>query len=121
LVPNGSCDPDWIPADPYHDHRFPEEIISQCVWLYFNFCLSLRDVELMMAFGGVQLSYETIRRWCNKFGQSYAAKLKRRRDRLGEKCHLDESLSQNQRRTTLFMESRRSAWRCDRHSRPAAT
>jgi putative transposase len=44
----------------------------------------------MMAFRGVQLSYETIRRWCNKFGQSYAAKLKRRRSPLGDKWHLDE-------------------------------
>ena len=43
-----------------------------------------------MAFRGVQLSYETIRRWCDKFGQSYATKLKRRRARLGDKWHLDE-------------------------------
>ena len=48
-------DPDWVPADPYRGHRFPEEIISQCVWMYFNFCVSFRDVELMMAFRGVQL------------------------------------------------------------------
>ena len=75
-------------ADPYRGHRFPEEIISQCVWLYFNFCLSLRDVELMMAFRGVQLSYETIRRWCDKFGKSYAAKLKGKRAKLGDKWHL---------------------------------
>jgi putative transposase len=79
-----------VPADPYRGHRFPEEIISQCVWLYFNFCVSFRDVELMMAFRGVQVSYETIRRWCDKFGQSYAAKLKRRRAKLGDEWHLDE-------------------------------
>jgi putative transposase len=42
------------------------------------------------AFRGVQLSYETIRRWCDKFGQSYAAKLKRKRTKLGDKWHLDE-------------------------------
>ena len=51
-------------ANPYRGYRFPEEIISQCVWLYFNFAVSFREVELMMAFRGVQLSYETIRRWC---------------------------------------------------------
>ncbi len=64
-----------------HLSRLPvsEEIISQCVWLYFNFAVSLREVELIMAFRGVQLSYETIRRWCDKLGASYAAKLKRRR------------------------------------------
>jgi putative transposase len=62
-----------VPANPYRGYRFPKEIISQCVWLYFNFALNLRDVELMMAFRGVQLSYETIRRWCDKFGAAYAA------------------------------------------------
>ncbi|MBV9034568.1 MAG: IS6 family transposase, partial [Acidobacteriaceae bacterium] len=75
---------------PYRSYRFPEEIISQCVWLYFTFALSLREVELRMAFRGVQLSYETIRRWCDRFGSSYAAKLKRRRPKLGDKWFLDE-------------------------------
>ena len=84
------CEAGWVPVDPYRGHRFPEEIISQCVWLYFSFCLSLRDVELMMAARGVQLSYETIRRWCDKFGQSYAAKLKRKRPKIGDKWHMDE-------------------------------
>ncbi|MEJ7609000.1 MAG: IS6 family transposase [Bryobacteraceae bacterium] len=79
-------------ADVYRGYRFPKEVISQCLWLYFNFCVSLRNVELMMASRGVQLSYETIRRWCDKFGQSYAAKLKRRRPKVGDKWHLDEVL-----------------------------
>ena len=79
-----------MPVDPYRGHRFPKEIISQYVWLYFNFCLSLRDVELMMAFRGVQLSYETIRRWCDKFGRSYADQLRRKRATPGDKWHLDE-------------------------------
>ena len=43
-----------------------------------------------MAFRGVQLSYETIRRWCDTFGVSYAAKLKRRRPKLGDRWFLDE-------------------------------
>jgi len=60
------------------------------VWLYFNFAVSLREVELMMAFRGVQLSYETIRRWCDKFGACYVAKLNRRRPKLGDKWFLDE-------------------------------
>ena len=79
-----------MPASSYRGYRFPEEVISQCVWLYFNFALSLREVELMMAFRGVQLSYETIRRWCDTFGASYAAKLKRRRPKLGDKWFLAE-------------------------------
>jgi hypothetical protein len=60
-----------VQANPYRGYRFPEEIISQCVWLYFNFAVSLRELELMMANRGVQLSYETIRRWCDTFGASY--------------------------------------------------
>jgi putative transposase len=71
--------------NPYHGYRFPKEIISQCVWLYFNFALSLRDVELMMAFRGVLLTYETVRNWCDKVGPDYAAPLKRRRPKLGDK------------------------------------
>ena len=56
----------------YHRHRFPAEIISHCVWLYFRFALSFRDVEEMLAMRGVKLSYETIREWTLKFGQAYA-------------------------------------------------
>ena len=70
--------------------RFPEEIISQCVWLYFNLAVSLREVELMMTYGGIHLSYETIRRWCDTFGATYAAKPKGRRPKLGNKWFLDE-------------------------------
>jgi hypothetical protein len=53
----------------YRGHRFPPEIISHCIWLYFRFGVSFRDVEEMMASRGVLLSYETVRRWCDKFGQ----------------------------------------------------
>ncbi len=74
----------------YKRHRFPAEIISHCVWLYFRFSLSYRDVEEMMLERGVQLSYETVRNWCDKFGQDYAKKLKRRRPQPGDKWHLDE-------------------------------
>src|SRR5258706_6493253 len=54
----------------YHRHRFPSEIISHCVWLYFRFALSFRDVEELLAMRGVSLSYETVREWCLKFGQT---------------------------------------------------
>jgi putative transposase len=56
----------------YYRHRFPAEIISHCVWLYFRFALSFRDVEEMLAMRGVALTYETVREWCLKFGQTYA-------------------------------------------------
>ena len=56
----------------YKRHRFPPEIISQCVWLSFHFHLSYRDIEELMASQGVVLTYETVRLWCRKFGQAYA-------------------------------------------------
>ncbi len=57
-------------ASLYHRHCFPTEIISHCVWLYFRFALGFRDVEEMLAMRGVSLSYETVREWCLKFGQT---------------------------------------------------
>jgi putative transposase len=74
----------------YHRHRFPAEIISHCVWLYFRFALSFRDVEEMLAMRGVVLTYETVREWCLKFGQAYANDLRRRSPRPGDRWHLDE-------------------------------
>ena len=74
----------------YHRHRFPAEIISHCVWLYFRFSLSFRDVEELMASRGVSLTYETVREWSLKFGQTYANGLRRRSPRPGDQWHLDE-------------------------------
>jgi putative transposase len=79
-----------VSADLYRGHRFPREIISECVWHYFRFGVSFRDVEELMAARGVLVSYETIRRWCDKFGKLYADGLRRRRARTGDKWHLDE-------------------------------
>ena len=74
----------------YKGHRYPVEIINHCVWLYFRFPLSFGEVEELMLIRGVAVSYETIRRWCAKFGQAYANQLRRRRPRPGDKWHLDE-------------------------------
>ena len=73
-----------------HRHRFRVEIISHCVWLYFSFPLSFHDVEEMLAMRGVSLSYETVREWCLKFGQTYANGLRHRSSRPGDRWHLDE-------------------------------
>ncbi|MBV8094832.1 MAG: IS6 family transposase [Acetobacteraceae bacterium] len=78
------------PPNPHHRHRFPAEIISHAVWLYHVFSLSLRDVELILAERGVLLTYETVRRWCRKFGESFANKMRRRRPQPGDRWHLDE-------------------------------
>jgi len=59
------------------------------VWLYFRFALSYRDVEELLAERGVVLTYETVRQWCRKFGQSYANALRQRRPQPGDKWHLD--------------------------------
>jgi putative transposase len=74
----------------YHRHRFPTQIITHCVWLYFRFALSFRDVEEMLAMRGVALSYETVRAWCLKFGQAYANGLPHKSPRPGDRWHLDE-------------------------------
>jgi putative transposase len=78
------------PPDLHHRHRFPADLISHAVWLYHVFSLSFRDVELLLAERGVVVSYESIRRWCLKFGSAFADNLRRRRPRPGDKWHLDE-------------------------------
>ncbi len=75
---------------PYRGYRFPPEIISYCVWLYFRFSVSYRDIEELMAERGVVVTYETIRTWCYKFGQDYAKRIRARCGQLGDTWHLDE-------------------------------
>lgn len=58
-------------------HRFPAEVIRSAVWLYFRFDVSFRDVEELLAERGIEVSYETIRCWINKFGPAIAANLRR--------------------------------------------
>ena len=94
------------PPDPGYHHRFPAEIISRAVWLYHVFSLSLRDVELILAERGIAISYETIRRWCKKFGPSFANGLRRRRPQPGDKWHLDEVLMRTPRRPALSLACR---------------
>ena len=77
-------------SERYKQHRFPGDIISHGVWLYYRFSLSYRDVEELLFVRGVTVSHEAIRKWCRKFGQDYANQLKRRRPRPGDKWHLDE-------------------------------
>jgi transposase-like protein len=77
-------------SNRYKNHRFPVEIISHAVWLYFRFCLSYRDVEELLLARGVTVTSEAIRKWCRKFRQPYANQLRRRQPRPGEKWHLDE-------------------------------
>jgi len=74
----------------YSRHRFPSSIIQHAVWLYFRFPLSFRDVEDMLAERGIDVSYESVRRWSVKFGLDYARRLRKTRHRPNERWHLDE-------------------------------
>ncbi len=74
----------------YRGYRFPADIISHAVWLYYRFGLSFRDVEDLLAQRGITVTYEAIRQWCRKFGLDYARRLRRRRGRQGDTWHLDE-------------------------------
>src|SRR5918997_1341895 len=74
----------------YSRHRLPREIISYCVWLYYTLPLSYRDIEKMMLYRGIEVTYETIREWCQKFGQQYANQLRCKRPYIADKWHLDE-------------------------------
>ena len=74
----------------YHRHRYPSIVIQQAIWLYFRFALSYRDVEDMLAERGIDVSYETVRRWALKFGAIIARKLRRGRSRPDVRWHLDE-------------------------------
>ena len=74
----------------YRRHRFPGIVIQQAVWLYFRFALSYRDVEDMLVERGIDVSYETVRRWALKFGTIIARKLRRGRPGPDRRWHLDE-------------------------------
>ncbi len=74
----------------YARHQFPPVVIQHAVWLYLRFTLSYRDVEELLAERGLEISYETIRRWVLKFGPQFARRLRARRLRPSSQWHLDE-------------------------------
>src|SRR5205823_5514931 len=84
-------------------HRFPGEIISHGVWLYYRFPLSYRDVQELLFERGIDVTHEAIRQWCLKCGQDDANQLKRRRAQPGDKWHLDKVfLTRNGERHSLW-------------------
>ncbi len=74
----------------YKGYRFPPEIISRCVWLYYRFGVSLRDVSELMLARGIEISHEAIRLWTLRFGTEYARRLRRTRGACSNIWHLDE-------------------------------
>ena len=74
----------------YKRHRFPPDIISYAVWLYYRFNLSHRDIEDLLAERAITVSHESIRLWCIKFGAKYSRRLKRRHQGYGDTFYIDE-------------------------------
>ena len=74
----------------YHRRRFHSDVIKRVIWLYFRFNLSLREIEELMAERGVDVSYETIRRWIDTFGTVFAKRIKSRSSNPSPRWHLDE-------------------------------
>jgi putative transposase len=79
-----------MPLVSYARHQHPPTVIQHSVWLYLRFTLSYRDVEELLAERGLDVSYETVRRWVLKFGTEFARRLRRRRPRASSRWHLDE-------------------------------
>ncbi len=74
----------------YAGYRYPSQIISHAVWLYHRFTLSFRDIEELLSARGITVSYETVRNWCDKFGQRYCSQIRKNRGQLGDIWYLDE-------------------------------
>ena len=76
----------------YHRHRLPHDIIGHAVRLYHSFCLSYRVVEDLLAERGIKVSYETVRRWCIRFGPDYTNRLRKQSGPVGDQWFVDEVL-----------------------------
>ena len=74
----------------YQRHRFPPDIISYAVWIYYRFNLSHRDIEDLLAERGITVSYESIRLWCINFSARYARRLERKQPGYGDPFYIDE-------------------------------
>jgi hypothetical protein len=85
----------------YRRHRSPPEIIQHAIWLYLRFTLSYRDVEELLAARGLDISYETVRRWVLKFGPAITRRLRERRPRPSNRWHLDVGADRRQAKVSL--------------------
>ena len=74
----------------YRGYRFPPAVIQQAIWLYLRFTLSYRDVEELLVERGIEIPYESIRRWALKFGPAFARNLRRLRPKPTSTWHMDE-------------------------------
>ncbi|MBB5468999.1 transposase-like protein [Paraburkholderia sp. Clong3] len=74
----------------YAGYRFPPDVIGYALWLYYRFPLSLRMVEELLGARGIDLTYETVRRWSVRFGLGIARRIRSTALARGDKWHLDE-------------------------------
>src|SRR3712207_9001704 len=79
-----------MPPISYARHQFPPVVIQHVFWLYLRFTLSFRDVEDLLTERGLEVSYETVRRWVLKFGPAIARRLRQQRPKPSPRWHLDE-------------------------------
>src|SRR4051794_7781103 len=79
-----------MPPLSYSGYRFPPDIIQRAVWMYLRFTLSFRDVEELLAERGIEVTYESVRRWVLTFGPQIVRRLRARRPRPHGRWHLDE-------------------------------
>ena len=99
----------------YKRHRFPPDIISYAVWLYYRFNLSHRDIEDLLAERGIIVTRESIRLWCIKFGALYACRLKRKHRGYSDTFYIDEVFAgvpdhSDQCQTELSVARGRPGW-----------
>ena len=71
-------------------HRYPMLTIGQAVWQYHRFNQSYRDVREQLLYRGVDVSHETIRSWCYKFGKKIEDIIKKKERQFTDKWRLDE-------------------------------
>ena len=80
--------------NPFRYFNSSPEVIRSTVMLYVRFPLSLRQVEDLPHERGIDVSYETVRYWWNRFGPLFSSEIRKRRVRHGSyslwRWHLDE-------------------------------
>ena len=81
--------------NPFKYFKTSPEVIRLAVRMYVRFPLSIRNVEDLLHERGIDISYETVRFWWNRFGPIFAANIRRKRIQSlrawsNYKWHLDE-------------------------------
>ena len=71
-------------------YRYPMMIIREAVWQYHRFNQSYRDVRDQLLYRGIDVSHETIKGWCYKFGKEFEKIIKKKQRKVADKWNLDE-------------------------------